>query len=78
MDVKPEGDSKDCRVGSGANLTLRVIRSPGCNLKTPVFYKIEDKPDVWAVTGNCSGICVSATTHVFISLCLIPSYVSGK
>lgn len=56
MDVKPEGDSKDCRVGDGANLTLRVIRSPGCDLKTPVFYKIEDKPDVWAVTGNSSGI----------------------
>lgn len=78
MEVKPEEDSKDCRVGIGANLTLRVIRSPGCNLKTPVFYKTEDKPDVWAVTGNSSGICVSATAHVFISLCLIPSYVSGK
>lgn len=72
VDVKPEGDSKDCRVGSGANLTLRVIRSPGCNLKTPVFYKIEDKPDVWAVTGNSSGLLDIAEGKCEISLTVIP------
>lgn len=76
--MKLEGDSKDCRVGSGVNFIFRVIRFFGCNFKIFVFYKIEDKSDVWVVIGNSLGICVFVIAYVFILLCLILLYVSGK
>lgn len=72
VEVKPEGESKDCRVGSVAVLTLRVQRSPRHRDPTPVLYKTEEKPDQWAITGKSSGEkgCVMYRTNVPVNIIL--------
>ncbi|XP_022294052.2 trafficking protein particle complex subunit 10-like isoform X1 [Crassostrea virginica] len=72
VEVKPEGESKDCRVGSVAVLTLRVQRSPRHRDPTPVLYKTEEKPDQWAITGKSSGLLDMEKGGNQVTLSVIP------
>ncbi|XP_061176418.1 trafficking protein particle complex subunit 10-like [Saccostrea echinata] len=72
MDVKPEEGKKMCTVGSLAVVTIRITRSQWCSDTSPVLYKIEDKPDVWAVTGKSSGLIDIPDGQSEITLNVIP------
>jgi hypothetical protein len=56
VDVKPDGDRKDCTVGRGAVMTIRITQSQSNSEQTPVIYEIEDKSDVWKIPDKSSGI----------------------